>query len=98
MADFIKATPEMINAKATEIRNLKAEYEDVIKRIGTVVGTLDDDFAGAAKNAFQSKFEGMQPTFVAFGEALESLSVALNTAATGLSEADAAAAARISGM
>jgi WXG100 family type VII secretion target len=87
---LIQVTPDLLEAKAAEVRSLKAEHDEVMAKMGSLVHALDEIWRGDAQAAFVAKFEGMQPTLNNFAEMLENYATLMDTSARTLREADEA--------
>ena len=84
----IKITPDVLRGKANEVRSLRAQHDDVIKRMRSLVNGLSDSWLGQAQSAFVSQFESMQSTFSAFSELMESYAKKMDVAATTMQQTD----------
>lgn len=94
---LIQVTPELLEAKATEVRNLKSEHDDVMTRMTNLVHALDEIWKGEAQSAFVNKYDSMQSTFTNFSELLESYASLMDTSANTLREADESLKSAIGG-
>ena len=77
MAKF-RVDSEVLRAKATEVRNIRNEHENIIAKLGTIVTGLADIWEGQAYQQFVSSYEGMKPTFSNLAELLESVATDLD--------------------
>ena len=84
----IQVTPEQLEGKATEVRGLKSNHDETMQRLANLVRALNEQWKGAAQDAFRAKFEEMQPQFRSFSERLEKYAADMDTAARGLRETD----------
>ncbi len=87
---LIQVTPDLLEAKATEVRGLKAEHDEVMAKMASLIHALDEIWKGEAQAAFVAKFDGMQPTFNNFAEMLNDYATMMDTSAKTLREADEA--------
>ncbi len=85
---MIQVTPELLEGKAGEVRSLKAEHDEVIARMKSLVHSLDEQWKGEAQAAFVAKFDSMQTTFSNFSEMLENYATMMDTSAKTLRETD----------
>lgn len=92
----IQVTPDMLNAKASELRGLKTEHDQAMAKMGTLIRSLNDIWKGEAQNAYLNKYESMQSTFTSFSEMIEGYARLMDTTATTMQEQDAALASQIS--
>ena len=86
----IQVTPELLEAKAKEVRNLRSQHDDVMARIGSLVHSLNDQWKGEAQTAFVDKFDSMQPTFTSFSEMINNYAALLDDSARIMAETDQA--------
>lgn len=85
---LIQITPEVLNSKATEVRNLRSQHDDTMARLRSLVLALNETWKGEAQDAFVAKFESMQSNFTSFSEMLEGYATLMDTAANQLRETD----------
>lgn len=78
---IIQITPEVLNAKASEVRSLRSQHDETMAKLRSLVQSLNETWKGEAQNAFVSKFESMQSTFTNFSEMLEGYAKLMDTAA-----------------
>lgn len=88
MATIIQVTPELLRSKATDVRNLRAEHDEVMTRLSTLIHALNEEWKGAAQDALVAKYDGMQTTFSNFSELLEQFATLMDASATNLENAD----------
>ena len=69
----IIVTPEEMRSNATNIRTEKANFEQCISSMRTIVNSMSGVFEGEAATAFVSNFESYNAQFTSFGELLEAL-------------------------
>jgi len=85
---LIQVTPELLNSKATEVRNIRGQHDEAIAKLRTLVQSLNEIWKGEAQDAFVSKYESMQSTFTNFSEMLEGYAVLMDNTAKTMQEAD----------
>ena len=68
----IIVTPEEMRSNATSLRSEKANFEQCISSMRTIVNSMSGVFEGEAAAAYVSNFESYNGQFTAFGELLES--------------------------
>ena len=95
---LIQVTPDLLNGKATELRSIKADHDQAMARMRTLVLGLNDQWKGDAQDAFLAKYESMQSTFQAFSEMIEGYATLMNTTANGMQDSDTGLASTISGF
>ena len=85
---LIQVTPEVLNSKAAEVRNLRSQHDDTMARLRSLVLALNETWKGEAQDAFVAKFESMQSSFTSFSEMLEGYATLMDTAARELQNTD----------
>ena len=85
---IIQVTPELLNAKATEVRALKSQHDDTMAKLRPLVLSLNEIWKGESQDAFVTKFESMQSSFTSFSEMLEGYAKLMDTAARELQNTD----------
>ncbi|MBP5418071.1 MAG: WXG100 family type VII secretion target [Clostridiales bacterium] len=85
---LIQVTPDLLNAKATELRGIKDEHDQTMVRMRNLILSLNEIWKGDAQDAFVAKYESMQSTFTAFSQMLEQYAVLMNTSAAKMQETD----------
>lgn len=85
---LIQVTPDLLKAKATELRGLKENHDEAMARMKTLIMGLNDIWKGDAQDAFVAKYESMQNTFTNFSEMLDDYAKLMDTAAAKLQETD----------
>jgi WXG100 family type VII secretion target len=68
---LIKITPETLEAQARDLRNKKAEHEQVYAGIKQLVTALVSEWQGEAQKAFQDSFTQKDVVFKQFSEEME---------------------------
>lgn len=86
---LIQVTPDLLNGKANELRGLKANHDDSMQKMRTLIMGLNEVWKGDAQDAFIAKYESMQGTFNSFSQMLEEYAKLMDTAARALQETDA---------
>ena len=89
---IIQVTPELLATKATEVRSLKSTHDETMAQLRSLVLGLNENWKGAAQDAFVAKFESMQSSFRSFSEMLEDYARLMDTAARELESTDASLA------
>lgn len=93
----IMMTPDVLRGKASEVRSLRTQHDDVITKMRSLVNGLTDSWMGQAQSAFVSQFESMQSTFSAFSDLMESYAQKMDVAATTMEQTDSALASKMGG-
>ena len=94
---LIQVTPELLTSKASEVRQLRAQHDEVMAKMKTLVHSLNEQWKGEAQDAFVAKFDSMQTTFTNFSEMLESYAKMMDTSAKTLQETDQSLKSAING-
>lgn len=84
----IQVTPELLQGKATEVRQLKSQHDELMAKMRTLIHGLNDQWKGAAQDAFVNKFDSMQSTFTNFSEMLDGYAVLMENTANNMQEMD----------
>ena len=87
---IIQVTPELLTAKAAEVRVLKSTHDETMTKLRNLVLALNENWKGEAQDAFVAKFESMQSTFTIFSEMLEGYAKLMDTAAREIQNTDQA--------
>ena len=85
---LIQVTPELLMGKATELRALKGQHDDIMARVTLLVMSLNEIWKGEAQRSFITKYEGMKPTLDKYSETLEGYAKLMETAANKMQETD----------
>jgi len=88
----IKMTPETLDSKAKELRQLKTEHEGVYSKITGIVNNITEVWEGDSQRAYQQSFTGKAQVFKTFGEEVDAFAQMMETAAKQMREAEAALA------
>lgn len=94
---LIQVTPELLTSKASEVRQLRAQHDEVMAKMKTLVHSLNEQWKGEAQTAFVAKFDSMQSTFTNFSEMLENYAKMMDTSAKTLQETDQSLKSAING-
>ena len=89
----IIVTPEEMRSNATSLRSEKANFEQCISSMRTIVNSMSGVFEGEAAAAYVAIFESYNGQVTALGELLESFAQKLDTAANTMEETDGGLAA-----
>ena len=87
---LIQVTPDMLRARAGDVRKNRGEHDATIQRLNQIVFGLNDVWKGEAQNAFVERYRSMEATFRNFSEMLEGYAKLMETAANQLQETDVA--------
>ena len=85
---LIRVSPELLNGKATELRGLKAQHDEAMAKMRSLILGLNEIWKGEAQDALVAKYESMQSTFNSFSEMLESYAKLMDVSAQQLQETD----------
>ena len=84
----IQVSPELLTGKASELRGLRAQHDEAMSKMRTLITGLNEVWKGDAQDAFVAKYESMQSTFTNFSNMLEDYAKLMDTAAQKLQETD----------
>jgi len=87
---LIQVTPDMLRARAGDVRKNRGEHDATIQRLNQIVFGLNDVWKGEAQTAFVEKYRSMEATFRNFSEMLEGYAKLMDTAARELEQTDQA--------
>lgn len=85
---LIQVTPDLLRGKASELRGYKAEHDEAMNKMKTLMQNLNEVWKGDSQDAILAKYEGMQGTFVQFSEMIEEYAKLMDTAAQRLQDTD----------
>ena len=86
---IIQVTPEMLRAKAGEVRSIKSNHDNIVNQITSLVRNLNSQWKGAAQDTFLARYnEFNSTTFVTFTNMLEGYAKLMDTAANELENQD----------
>ncbi len=88
MAETIRIRPEELRNKAQQIRAKKEQEEMIISKIATIINSLNEQWTGAAQEAYVTKFQEMQPRFEHFTEMIEAYATNMEKSAQILEQVD----------
>lgn len=94
MADNISVSPELLKARSKEVRNLRGEYDETIRRLRNIVNSLNEVWVGEAQTAFVQMFEEAQPTFTKFSNGLEQYAATMDATVAEMVSTDQARASK----
>lgn len=89
----IIVTPEEMRSNATNLRNEKANFDQCISSMRTIVNSMSGVFEGEAATSYVTNFESYNAQFTSFAELLESFAYKLETAANTFEDIDNSTAA-----
>ncbi|MGN1419678.1 MAG: WXG100 family type VII secretion target [Acutalibacteraceae bacterium] len=92
---LIQVTPDLLKAKASELRGYKAEHEEAMNKMRSLMMNLNEIWKGDAQDALLAKYESMQNTFTQFAQMLEDYAKLMDTSAEQMSELDASLASQM---
>lgn len=84
----IQMSPELLTSKASEVRSLRAQHDEAMGKLRTLILSLNEIWKGEAQEAFVANFESMQGTFTSFSESLEGYAKLMDTSAKAMRETD----------
>ena len=84
----IQVSPDLLASKSNELRGLRAQHDEAMNKMRTLIMGLNEIWKGDAQDAFVAKYESMQNTFTNFSEMIEDYAKLMDTAAQKLQETD----------
>ena len=92
---LIQVTPDLLKGKANELRGYKAEHEEAMNKMRTLMLNLNEVWKGDAQDALLAKYESMQGTFTQFAQMLDDYAKLMDTSAMRMAEVDASLASQM---
>lgn len=92
---LIQVTPDLLKGKATELRGYKAEHDEAMNKMRSLMTNLNEVWKGDAQDALLAKYESMQGTFTQFAEMLEDYAKLMDTSAAQMAELDSSLASQM---
>ena len=92
---LIQVTPDLLKGKATELRGYKAEHDEAMNKMRTLMQNLNEVWKGDAQDALLAKYESMQGTFNQFAQMLEDYAKLMDTSAAQMAELDSSLASQM---
>jgi len=92
----ITVTPELLRAKANELRGIRQNHDDSMSQMRNLITSLTDVWTGASQDAFLAKYESLQPTFTQFSQMIDDFAMLMDTHANRMEETDQAMSQAIS--
>lgn len=97
-APVIQLSADTLRSKASDVRSYRAEHDEVMAKLKTLVYALNEIWKGEAQDAFLQKYESMQSTFTSFSELLEAYAKSMDTTAAEFEAKDQALKSTINNM
>lgn len=86
--DFIGLSPELLKARANEVRNLAAEYDATYTRLKSIVESLNEIWKGPSQQDMYNIFRESETSFKSVKSGLENYAVAMEYAVTSTVDTD----------
>lgn len=93
----IRTTPEELRARSAEYNQKAQEISNIITGLDGLISRLQDEFEGAAAQAFQQQYQDIRPHFVKGQEMTETLSTQTAQMAQNFEELDQQMASSLRG-
>ena len=84
----IYLSPEMLSAKAKEVRGLEAEQVEILKRLDDVINSLNEVWKGDSQTSFVEQYNGMKATLQKFTDIMEEYAVGMDNAVQAIQDKD----------
>lgn len=88
MAGQIRITPSDMRDRASEYRVQRANVEDVISKMDSLLRRLNEEWEGEASRAYAEKFEELKPNFIKAKDLIEEIACSLDQTAETLERTD----------
>lgn len=85
---IIQVTPESLRAEANSLNTLKESHKTEMNKLKNLVYALNQQWKGAAQDAFLTKFQELQPEFDNFVKILEAHISHMKTEADAMEDRD----------
>jgi len=95
MSIRINVTPELLKGKASELRSLKANHDENMAKMRSLILNLSEIFEGQAHASLVNEYESMQSTFTNFSNMIDGYAKWLDNAAVRFEEQDTSGSAAI---
>lgn len=90
MAGTIRMTPASMRARAGEYRTEASNIEQIIAKLDSLLGALQEEWEGASSESFAARYTELRPCFVNTKTLVEQIAQSLDNAAASLEETDQA--------
>lgn len=97
MANQIRMTPETMRERAGQYRNEAETVNGVIKKMDTLLTTLQSEWEGAASQSYAARYQELKPNFTAIETLIRDIAKALEDTARIVEETDASIASQFRG-
>ena len=91
----IHVTPDLLRGKAGELRTLRANHDENMAKMRSLIMNLEEIFGGQAKEGMFAQYESMQSTFTNFSNMIEEYAKFLDKAAVDFEDRDNAGSSAI---
>lgn len=92
---IIQLTPELLKAKANDLRALKSTHDEAMTKMRSLIRGMNEVWKGKSQDALVNKYESMQPTFNSFSQMLEDYARLMDASADRFTVADEEGASQI---
>lgn len=84
----IRVTPDQLRSRASEYRNQADDVEEVIKRLDSLISSLQSEWEGHSAERYISQYQELRPSFASMQKLITDLASSLDQEATKFEEAD----------
>ena len=84
----IRMTPDTMRVRAGEVRTQGQTFQDVITRMGGIIGELQAEWEGQASRAFAEQFYRLQPAFNEMRQLIDNIAMQLDQTANAVQQMD----------
>ena len=84
----IRITPSQMRSRAGEFRTEGENFEQVVTKMQSLIGALQDEWEGQASQQFASQFESLKPSFTAMKQLIDDIGGQLDGTAVAIEQLD----------
>lgn len=92
---LIRLTPDMMRLRAKEYRNESHKMDEVVKKLNTLLLSLQSEWDGKSAVAFQNQYESLKPSLNQMVNLIESIATQLTQTANSIEALDQEIANRL---
>ncbi|MCX0355954.1 WXG100 family type VII secretion target [Clostridium perfringens] len=97
MAGQIRLTPEDMRTRSNEYTQQSETFQEVIQTMRRLLTQLQTEWEGASSQAFEQRFNELEPSFRATKDLIDEIAANLMSTANSLEQLDADIASKIGG-
>lgn len=97
MAGQIRITPNQMRSRASEFRTAGENFQEVISKMESLIGVLQEEWEGQASQGFARQFDSMKPTFTSVRDLIDDIGQQLDSTASAVEQLDQEIANKFNG-